>query len=82
MHETAKAWLNYYVARGGQRAGLICKKSKGQLEDANRAAWKAAGFEQVGRDVARHSYASYELQRSGSLTETIKGDGNQTCRFL
>jgi integrase len=74
--DAAQAWLNLYVARGGVREGLVVKRTVSQIEDARRRNWKAAGFDTIPQDIARHSFCSHFLALTGDLTKSLLASGH------
>jgi site-specific recombinase XerD len=68
-----RAWLDRYAALGGDCTGKVVKLTEDQLAEKRRANWKAAGFERIPQDIARHSFCSYLLARDGDLTAALAG---------
>jgi integrase len=82
LSDNAGAWLSQYVDLGGKREGLVVKWSPSQLERKRKANWKAAGFEKVPKDVARHSFCSYYLAFTGSLDRSLLASGHTNSRMF
>jgi len=77
-----RAWLDRYAALGGDCTGKVVKLTEDQLAEKRRANWKAAGFEKIPQDIARHSFCSYLLARDGDLTAALLASGHSSPKIF
>jgi integrase len=76
LSECATAWLNRYVELGGIREGKVVKRTKDQLFDYRRRNWKATGHDAIPQDIARHTFCSHYLAKTGDLTKSLLASGH------
>ena len=76
LSDNANAWLARYVELGGIREGKVVKWTPRELELRRRKNWKAAGFDRIPQDIARHSFCSYYLAQCGDLTRSLLASGH------
>jgi hypothetical protein len=63
-------------------AYISIRRTEKQLELARTRNWAAAGFDEVVRDAARHSFCSYHLAFHGDLNKALLTSGHTTTRVL
>lgn len=61
LHPTARAWIDWHVARGGHTSGLIAPATGTGLRTTLRAIRKSAGITPWPQDCLRHTFASVAL---------------------
>ena len=83
LSDNAKAWLQAYTARGGITDGKIMPLAEHHLTPRRKAAYRAAGYEKIPQDSARHSYASFWLPvNNNNLGELLERMGHSDLRTL
>ena len=82
VSDNLRAWLDRYAQLGGDCSGKVVKLTADQLSEKRRANWKAAGFENIPHDIARHSFASYFLAKTGDLTKSLLATGHQQPKIF
>jgi integrase len=74
------AWLNHYIAKGGETAGGVTPTSN--LRNRLRKIRDAAGLAEWTQDVMRHSYASYWLAEHGDINRLTLQMGHESAHML
>ena len=74
------AWLNHYIAKGGEGFGSVTPTSN--LRNRLRKIREAAGLTEWTQDVMRHSYASYWLAEHGNINRLTLQMGHERPDML
>jgi integrase len=74
------AWLNHYIAKGGEADGSVTPTSN--LRNRLREIRAAAGLSDWTQDVMRHSYASYWLAEHGDINRLTLQMGHESASML
>jgi integrase len=82
LSENAMVWLALYRARGGDCTGLVVKWTARQTQLRRQKNWKAAGFDHIPQDVARHTFCSHFYEKTGSLKQAMEARGHEQSKVF
>ena len=80
MERVLRAWLRFYIGRGGKTTGAVTPTEN--LRKRLRALRKAAGITRWIQDGPRKCYASYWLARKPDYARLLKNMGHTTQKMI